>query len=161
VGFKKIVGDLTSHSTDVTQFGQPGEIYRDTNGKEYRLVKCGASIPSSGNGCILQLDSVSGTDGYTVEPAHASSVPVFGFNKTGASISAGEYFWAQVKGPVALDSGMLGAALADQKPIGLNSAKKIVTLASNAAVDVHAFGHTIGSIASNGSGTVYVACRGD
>lgn len=133
----------------------------------FRLVKAGTTIASTP--VILQLDSVSsnGTLGYVVEPAHASTVPVYGFNKTGASVSTNEYFWALVEGPVVVDSTVLDSDsdIGANALLYLNSDKRIASKITATTGQIReVFGQSLASITSvastQGTPTIMVKCFG-
>ena len=162
MNIKQIVGDISSVSTEYTKMGNPGELYKDVDGKTYKLCLAGASIASVGSPTILQLDSVSGSTGYTVEPCAASTTPVYGFNKTGASVAAGSYFYAQVGGICSLESANCGAAIAANQPVVVNGSRLVIAIPTVTSDHVgQAFGQAMVAIDSTSGGYIYLDCMGN
>jgi hypothetical protein len=157
MGQIKVAGAVAQIGTTASDMQQPGALRRETDGKVYRLCKCGATIASVGAAAFVQLDSESGTDGYTVEKLTASTVPLFGINKTGAAIATGEYFWLQVGGACAVDSDMTTGNLGANAPVYLGN----LGMTSSPVTNQRAIGHTPVAFASTATGIVYLDCWGN
>jgi hypothetical protein len=152
----KVAGAITQIGSTASDFQQPGAFRRETDGKSYRLCKAGVSLGTDGASCMLQLDSVSGTDGYTVESMVASTTPLFGINATGATVAAGEYFWAQVGGPITITSNYTtNVALAVNAGVYMQANFRM-----SSAVAGHLCGISPAAIATNATGVVILDCIG-
>ncbi len=109
---------VTDVSTDSNILGRSGEERKEPNGKKYLLVKAGEAI-ASGILCTTSVyDSVSG-DMTVVIASGAGLQQAMCANTTGKTLSSGEYFWAQTRGPAELTS---GASIIVSRPAYLDSA---------------------------------------
>ena len=147
----EIAGAVTQIGSDVNDFQQPGAVRRDGQ-KVYRLSKAGTSLSTNGASCMLMLDSVSGTDGYTVESMVSSTCGLYGINATGATVAAGEYFWAQVGGPITIETNYTtNVALAINCPVYMQAGFRLSSAAAGCSVGISPL-----AIATNATGVVYL-----
>lgn len=102
-GYKSIFkSKLTETSTTASDLGTLGEYRIDEAGSIYKLVSTGASVIDGG---LCQYDSVSGTDGYTVEPCYSTTLPGACVNNQGRTLAAGLACFLLVRGPGYCDLG--------------------------------------------------------
>lgn len=153
----RIAGALTQIGSTTSDFQQPGAIYRDGQ-KVYRLSKAGVSLGTDGTSCLLMIDSVSGTDGVSVESITVSTQGLYGINATGATVDTGEYFWAQVAGPINITANYTtDSALIVNGPVYLGSDLRLCSTAAGIIVGMSPIG-----IASGAAGVVNLCnCNGN
>ncbi len=156
--------DVTESSATESDLGTVGELRYETDGRTYRLVKAGAAVA---DGQLVQLDSVSGSTGYTVEGVHLRETPVFGVNQMGQSVAAAGYFFCLVKGTANVRSADFGTDvscdLVDQ--IFLNSDDRLESVdtdAQSTILDLPAVGQCLVSRASDATAVqpIYIVGMG-
>jgi hypothetical protein len=137
-----------------------GELRTDVNGNVYKLCQAGTTVNSKS---WLQLDQVSLSAGYIVEPAYASASPIVGINATGGGVASTGYFWALVRGTATVGIAQYGtdATIASNCFLYLNSdlrAAAYLTAAAgtNAAIVAQNGNQSINSGASGTTGYVYI-----
>jgi len=132
---------LSETSTTASDLGTPGEIRYDTAGNKYRLVYL---VGSCIHGGVLQYNSLSGNDGYSVL-ANAQTVirPAGVQNQALTSLTTGVYCWAQVAG---MGSVSVLASYAANLNLAVSTAG-LVSIAGNHATAVGRWvGHTVQSV---------------
>lgn len=151
MGEVKIAGAVTQIGSTVNDYQTPGAVRRDGQ-VTYRLCKAGTTIGTNAASCMLMLDSVSGSDGYTVESLISSTCGLFGINKTEATVAAGEYFWAQVGGPCSIETNYTtNVALAINCPVYMQAGFRLSSAAAGCSVGISPL-----AIATNATGVVYL-----
>lgn len=95
--------DASITSLTASDLGTPGEYREDEVGSIYKMVYDGNNTVADGG--LVQLDSVSGTDGFTVEQAYSTTLPAVGVNNTLGTWASGTYGFVLVKGPGYCDLG--------------------------------------------------------
>lgn len=96
---------VTVTDTVESNLGVVGEL-RAEGTNLYRLFQAGASIADGG---LLQLDTVSASAGYIVEPAILPDQPIHAVNQCGTSVPDAGYFFGQVKGIMTVRSADINA----------------------------------------------------
>lgn len=155
-------GAITDTSTVAGYLGATGD-YRVEGGKLYQLCLSGTTIASVGVNTWLQLDSVAGSTGYTVEELAATTCPVYAVNNSGAAIATATYFWALRRGIYACDSLHVNTTtVAANSLVVLNSDSVVVALATTVSthVPLYRIGHTCAALATTGGPIYFVGYGG-
>lgn len=134
--------------------GTPGELRYDSDGKVY---KCCLVVKSTlSRYLIAALDSVSGTDGYSIRPTAATSNMVVGINAFNQDVTTGSYLWVLQKGLISWS----GTVTSSGRKLGEDIAAVLPCTASTGGLirilDTNdlgvSFGHSISAMTSTQSG---------
>lgn len=104
--FRRGTGETSLTASDL---GTPGELRIEPDSRQYRLVSVGSAVATADGPQMIQLDSVSASVGYVVEPAHSSLVPLYGVYNATAALATGAYFWCMVRGSVGIGGVEVGS----------------------------------------------------
>ncbi len=131
---------LSETSATAADLGTPGETREDSKtGSKHRLVYLAGAVTS---GHVLQFDSLSGGDGYTVVSQYSNNVKGAGVqNQAGSNLGSGIYCWAQYAG---IGSCSVSASYAANLHLAATTGGSMITAASSAGARIH--GQTIQSV---------------
>lgn len=151
---------VTETSATLSDMGAPlGEV-REEDGQRWKLCQAGAAIQ---NKQFVQLDSVSLSAGYIVEPAYATASPIVGINVAGQSCAENGYLWIKVRGTCTVGADQFGtdATIASAAYLWLNSDKRLAAFltasgGTNAPIVAQNGPASINSGTSGTTNTIYV-----
>lgn len=153
LGVTKTAATLAEHGAGLLT----GHIRREKDGSEYVLVQNGITASGTiadGLACGPQVGQTTtgSTTVLKVILTSAATVPVVGFNNTGAVVPGDHFFWAKCRGR---GYGLAGGAIADGVGIA-PAAAGIITVAGATSP----CGYTISDITTNVNNAIWITATG-
>jgi len=151
VGKHVFLGAVSDTSTDVNDLGGTGGEIRQEGNNTFRLCY---ALETLAGGMPVQLDTSSGTDGFSVERPTNTTIPAFAvYNQLGTTtLTTGVYFWGQQKG---IGMVLNGAATVNSYiPVVASTAGIVSNTSANGSM-----GHSFASIAAAATATIKIDCE--